>query len=111
MWYKAKKRLLFFAGTINNSVSLESVRRCLVSLVHEDIGKKKRYQEIISIDGKELNTLTLIDGYQSPADYVESIRSSIFNLCLDGFSPWSPRLYESICLGTIPFILAESIVW
>jgi hypothetical protein len=102
MWYKVKERLLFFAGTINNSVALGSVRQQLLSLVREDIGKKKRYEEII--------TVTIIDGYLSPDDYTKSIRSTIFNLCLEGYSPWSPRLYESIVLGTIPLILAESIV-
>jgi hypothetical protein len=110
MWYKAKKRLLFFAGTINNSVSLGSVRRRLLLLLREDIGKEKRYEEILTIDGNQFNTMTFIDGHLSPADYVESVRSSIFNLCLEGFSPWSPRLYESICLGAIPLILAQSIV-
>jgi hypothetical protein len=110
MWYKMKKCLLFFAGTVNNSNSVESVRKRLSMLINEDIGKGKRYEDKIIIDGKQLNTMVLIDGFISPDNYVESIRSSIFNLCPEGFSPWSPRLYESICLGTIPLILAESIV-
>lgn len=49
--------------------------------------------------------MILIDGIISLNDYIQSIGSSIFNLCPEGFSPWSPRLYESICLGTIPLIL------
>jgi hypothetical protein len=110
MWYKAKKHLLFFAGTINNSFVFGSVRQQLLSLFREDIGKNKRYEEMITIDGKKLQTMTIIDGHLSPDDYAKSIRFTIFNLCLEGFSPWSPRLYESIVLGTIPLILAQSIV-
>ncbi len=100
MWYKMKKCLLFFAGTVNNSNSVESVRKPLSLLINEDIGKGKRYEDEIIIDGKQLNTMVLIGGFISPDGYVKSIRSSMFNLCLEGFSSWSPRLYESICLET-----------
>ncbi len=62
------------------------------------------------IEEKELQTMTIIDGHIPSETYVESIRSTIFNLCPEGFSPWSPRLYESMLLGTIPLILADSIV-
>ena len=74
------------------------------------VGERKRYETFSTIDGKQLTTISLIDGRISSTDYVESIRSSIFNLCPEGFSPWSPRLYESICFGAIPLIIAESIV-
>ena len=97
--YNRKKYLLFFAGTINNSNSLKSVRKRLVRLTKEDIRK-----------GTKFDTIFLIDGLMSSEDYIESIGKSIFNLCPEGFSPWSPRLYESICFGAIPLILAESIV-
>ncbi len=62
------------------------------------------------VEGKELKTMTIINGHIPSETYVEYIRSTIFNLCPEGFSPWSPRLYESMLLGAIPLILADSIV-
>jgi hypothetical protein len=105
-WYKKKRNLFFFAGTINNSVSQGSIRRGLLSLVRES----KMYEDNITIDGKQFKSINLINGLLSPTEYTEFIRSTIFHLCLEGFSPWSPRLYESISLGAIPLIIAESIV-
>ncbi|CAF1024923.1 unnamed protein product [Didymodactylos carnosus] len=110
LWYNMRKNLLFFAGTVNNSVSMLSARQRLSSLIKEDVGERKRYEKFSTIDGKKLTTISLIDGHISSTDYVESIRSSIYHLCPEGFSPWSPRLYESICFRVIPLIIAESIV-
>ena len=110
LWYKMRKNLLFFAGTVNNSMSMLSARTRLSLLVKEDFGERRRYENISTIDEKQLNTISFIDGHISSDNYVESIRSSVYHLCPEGFSPWSPRLYESICLGAIPLILAESIV-
>ncbi|UJR20487.1 hypothetical protein I4U23_023615 [Adineta vaga] len=109
-WYRQKKNLLFFAGTVNKSNSQDSVRQRFSSFVRETIGEKRIYKNKTIFGKKELNTLIFIDGYQTSNNYVNSIRSSIFHLCLEGVSPWSPRLYESISFGAIPLILAESIV-
>jgi hypothetical protein len=64
----------------------------------------------MTIGGKQFKKMTLIDGLIASVDYAQLIRSTIFNLCSEGFSPWSPRLYESISLGTIPLIFADCIV-
>ena len=79
-------------------------------MIKEDVGERKRCGKFSTIDGKQLTTIALVNGHISFANYVESIRSSIYNLCPEGFSPWSPRLYESICFGAIPLIIAEIIV-
>lgn len=55
MWYKMKKNLLFFAETVNNSISFESVRRHLSLLIKDDIGKGKKYENEINNRYKKNN--------------------------------------------------------
>lgn len=105
-----KKYLLVFAGTLNNSISFDSARQRLSSFATDQIENGRTLNEITTIEGKQLKTMILIDGLTPPIEYSQYIRSTIFHLCPEGFSPWSPRLYESISLGAIPLILADSIV-
>lgn len=43
------------------------------------------------------------------AGYQSEIARSVFCLCPLGWAPWSPRLVESVALGCVPVIIADSI--
>lgn len=43
------------------------------------------------------------------AGYQSEIARSKFCLCPLGWAPWSPRLVESVALGCVPVIIADSI--
>ncbi|CAF4278367.1 unnamed protein product [Rotaria magnacalcarata] len=102
-WYQRKKRLLYFAGILNHSLSSKSVRRLLFAFA-------KNLSSLIRIGKKEFHPITVVDGHVPMQEYLESIMSSVFFLCPEGYSPWSPRIYEAINLGSIPLILADGIV-
>jgi hypothetical protein len=103
-WYEGKKRLLYFAGTINHSLSSKSARYLLATLA-------QNRSTLIRIKKKQFHLITVVNGHVTPSEYVDSISSSIFSLCPEGFSPWSPRIYEAINLGSIPLVLADGIVY
>jgi len=106
---KKKNRLFYFAGALHHSTSFQSARMQLSSL-WKNIREKKHYKMRILIEGRQYETMTIINGHVNNDEYVESAHSSIFFLCPEGFLPWSPRLYESLQLGAIPLILADNIV-
>lgn len=102
-WYKTKTQLFFFAGSVNHSLSPKSARNSLNAIF-------RNYSTPIKIEKKEFHAITVVNGHVSPRDYLHSIMSSVFFLCPEGYSPWSPRIYEAINVGSIPFILADGIV-
>ena len=106
---KNKKHLLFFAGTLGNTITSTSARP-LLRILSVDIEENSKYNRTMKVEGKEYDTLTVIDGHQEPNEYVNSIHSSVFSLCPEGYFPWSPRLYDAIQLGAIPLLLVDNIV-
>ena len=102
-WYQSKKRLLYFAGIFNHSVSQGSARSVLREFLSDS-------PQIISIERKLFNSLLLVDGHVPMNDYLESMFSSIFSICPEGYSPWTPRIYEAMNLESIPLIIADGIV-
>lgn len=40
-------------------------------------------------------------------EYWNELGESLFSLCPSGWSPWSPRLFDSIMTGSIPIIFAD----
>ena len=103
-WYQQKKRLFYFAGSLDHSLSPKSARRVL------DAFFRKHFTSV-TIEKKEFYPITIMDGHVTLQEYLSSIMSSIFLLCPEGYSPWSPRIYEAINLGSIPFVLADGIVY
>lgn len=104
-----KKRLFYFAGALNHITSSTSARS-LLSLLKTDIEEKQKYNVSIKVQDKLYDMITIIDGHINSREYIESIQSSVFSLCPEGFLPWSPRIYESIQLGAIPMLLVDNIV-
>ena len=110
-WYEKKTRLLHFIGTVNHSNSLQSPRMGLLSLARDIMTEKNvKYKSTIMIEKKQLQTLLVIDGEVSDINYVETLRSSVFGLCPEGFSPWSARLYDTMFFEAIPVLFADGIV-
>jgi hypothetical protein len=104
-----KKRLFYFAGALFHS-SFPFSARSQLSLLWQDIKHKQKSNMLTKIQGRQFDTIAIIDGHIKPHEYIESIQSSVFSLCPEGFLPWSPRLYEAIQIGTTPIILADNIV-
>ena len=102
-WYQAKTQLFYFAGMLNHSVSQRSARHLLATFA-------KNYPNLINIKGKMFYPITVVNGHVPTSEYFGSIISSVFFLCPEGYSPWSPRIYESLNLGSIPIIIADGIV-
>lgn len=104
-----KKRLFYFAGSLEHATTIKAARALLLNL-WENIDKNHRYNKTIEIERKQYETMTVINGHIKPDEYFESIQSTVFALCPEGFLPWSPRLYEALQIGAIPIILADNIV-
>jgi len=102
-WYEKKTKLLFFAGALNHSLSSRSARSVLEIFAHN------RSNHLI-IEKKLFTVVTIVNGYMSSEAYANAIMSSVFALCPEGYSPWTPRIYEAINLGSIPLLLADGIV-
>ena len=97
---KHKTRLLFFAGALSHKVAEESARTLLWKLT-----ESQKRNVTIQIEGKRYDALVVIDGHQKDHEYMDSIQSSVFYLCPEGYFPWSPRFYDAI-----PLVLSDNIV-
>ncbi|KAI8620463.1 exostosin family-domain-containing protein [Chytriomyces sp. MP71] len=47
------------------------------------------------------------EGHVEPNEYWEELANSTFSLCPSGWSPWSPRLFDSIIALSIPVVFAD----
>ncbi|CAF3113252.1 unnamed protein product [Rotaria socialis] len=106
---KKKNQIFYFAGALDHIASYQSARS-LLSSIKQDIDQKQNYKTSIQIQGKQYNIIKIISGHIKSYEYIQSVQSSVFILCPEGFLPWSPRMYESIQLGSIPMLLADNIV-
>ena len=102
-WYEKKTRLFFFAGALSHSLSSRSARHLL------ELFAQNR-SSMLTIGQKTFSVLKVFNGHMSVEEYANAISSSVFALCPEGYFPWTPRIYESIILGAIPFLLADGIV-
>ncbi|KAJ3397617.1 hypothetical protein HDU80_009496 [Chytriomyces hyalinus] len=50
------------------------------------------------------------EGHTDLMTYWQEIGNSTFSLCPSGWSPWSPRLFDSMIAGSIPIIFADDII-
>ncbi|CAF2262340.1 unnamed protein product [Rotaria magnacalcarata] len=106
---KKKKQIFYFVGILNHTISFQSPRS-LLSSIKEDIDQKQNYTASIEIQGKQYNIIQIINGHIKSYEYIQSVQSSVFIFCPEGYLPWSPRMYESIRLGSIPMLLVDNIV-
>ena len=106
---KHKTRLLFFAGALHHAISAKSARSLLTNL-KIDMIQNHTDNITVEIGGKRYSALMIINGHQKDDEYMDSIQSSVFYLCPEGFFPWSTRFYDAIQLGAVPLVLADNIV-
>jgi hypothetical protein len=104
-----KNQLFYFAGVLSHTNSAYSPRLYLSELWYE-IEQNLKVNLTTKIQNRTYRIITVIHGHVQRSEYIESIQSSVFALCPEGFLPWSPRLYESIQIGAIPIILSDNIV-
>ena len=104
-----KTRVFFFAGELNHGTSFYAARSQL-NLLWQYFQNNERRNRTWRIADRLFEILSVRSGHIEPLKYIQSIESTVFSLCPEGFLPWSPRLYESIQIGAIPLILADNIV-
>ncbi len=114
----SRRYLANFVGAYNPKVYLSNVRDIIFSdqNIHGDLLIIKRdkwhfdrtvYEEQIAgcqVDKKQLDLEA-----QRAKEYINTIQDSWFTLCPTGSGPNSIRLYESLCLGSIPIILTKKL--
>ena len=104
-----KKRVLFFAGALDHTMTPRSARP-LLRMLSQDLNSTGKTNITSKMGGKRYEVLAVISGHQKREEYIDSIRSTIFSLCPEGFFPWSPRFFDAVQLGAIPLVLADNIV-
>ncbi|CAF2116716.1 unnamed protein product, partial [Rotaria magnacalcarata] len=89
MSFSQKKRLFYFADTINHSSTIQSAYKHL-SFLKRDLQQKKQYNKTTEIKGKLYETI--------------SIMSELILLS------YGRRIYDTMQLGAIPVLLTDNIV-
>lgn len=108
---------LNFIGAYNPKIYLSNIR--------EIIFKDKEIEDFLIIErndwhfnrivydaqmqGKKLDTDKALQESSFREEYISIIDKSEFTLCPTGSGPNSIRIYESLCLGSIPVILTKSL--
>ena len=85
----------------------EPPRAVLASFVGGGLGEVRRAL-FAHLEAQPWPQLLLVHGHLSPGAYLRAMQSSRFCLHVRGTQVQSPRLIESILLGCVPVILADS---
>ena len=113
----AKKHLYSFVGAKANQYYLTESRNIII----EDLSKTHtghiignetwHYNKVVydhQVRGVEKKADALVDQSASE-NFIKKLRQSVFSLCPSGTGPNSIRLWESLGLGSIPVILADTL--
>lgn len=113
-----RRYLANFIGAYNPKLYLSRVRRTIWA----DMGKRRDllivkreawhfertvYEE--QAQGVLPNQQRLIQEEAHKREYLDAIKDSFFTLCPTGSGPNSIRIFESLCLGSIPIILTKDL--
>jgi GDP-L-fucose synthase len=107
-----KKYLTSFIGQIHHKGLISNIRE---KMYHSFVNKpdcfiksneKWFFQEYVY--GK--NNIHLINNHKQDEFYINLLANSKFSLCPSGTGPNSIRLWESLSFGSIPIILADSLM-
>lgn len=114
---RPKKWCANFIGAYNPAIYLSSVRaRIFEDIDQTDLLVIKRegwhfdravYNQQIAGVEPDRARLVLEETYKQ--EYLQAIRDSTFTLCPTGSGPNSIRIYEALCLGSIPVILTRDL--
>jgi hypothetical protein len=114
---RPRRYLANFIGAYNSSIYLTNVREAIFNDHSEaDLLIIKRnawhfdravYEE--QIKGLYADERRLLIEQQQTAEYLDAINDSWFTLCPSGSGPNSIRIFESLCLGSIPIVLTRDL--
>jgi hypothetical protein len=115
---RQRRYLANFIGAYNPKIYLTNVR----GVIFDDTGaqddvlivKRKawHFDRIVyeeQIRGATASAERLATEDQQTAEYLDAIRASWFTLCPSGSGPNSIRIFESLCLGSIPIVLTQNL--
>lgn len=116
--FPPRKYLANFIGAYNPNVYLTNVREAIfadenndgdVLIVKRDVWHFDRavYEE--QIGGRDALADRLEIEKMHAREYLRAIEDSWFTLCPSGSGPNSIRIFESLCIGSIPIILTRSL--
>lgn len=114
---KKSKYLANFIGSYNPKIYLSDVRQWIFNDNHYSeflvIERKQWHFERIvyaqQIGGDSAQYSELVNEQKHKDEYLNAIRNSDFTFCPTGTGPNSIRIYESLCLGSIPVILTKTL--
>ncbi len=115
---RPRRHLASFIGAYNPRVYLTGVR----AAIFEDAGREDdmliirreawHFDRVVydeQIRGLTPDEQRVEAERQHAQEYLESIRDSWFTLCPSGSGPNSIRVFESLCLGSIPIVLTRDL--
>lgn len=113
-----RKYLANFIGAYNPHVYLTNVREAIfedeskysdVLIIKRDAWHFDRavYEEQIGGRSAQADRLAVEEKHAD--EYLQAIEDSWFTLCPSGSGPNSIRIFESLCIGSIPIILTQSL--
>jgi len=115
---KTRKFLANFIGAYNPNVYLTNVRECIfqdagrtadVLIIKRNAWHFHRAVYDQQITGLKPDASRLQVEREQAEEYLDAIRGSWFTLCPSGSGPSSIRIFESLCLGSIPIVLTRSL--
>lgn len=106
-----------FIGAYNPDIYLSDVRKQIfddkdLAGFHIIARKEWHFERAVyakQISGKNDDVSKLLQEEAHTAEYLNAIFESSFTLCPTGSGPNSIRIYESLCLGSIPVILTNEL--
>ena len=116
--YRPRLYLANFIGAYNPKIYLTNVREVIYNDPNDagDLLIVKReswhfdrvvYEE--QIKGKSADNQKLLEDQRHAEEYINAIKDSWFTLCPSGSGPNSIRIFESLCLGSIPIVLTRNL--
>lgn len=115
---RPRRYLANFIGAYNPNIYLTNVREVIFNdpnsagdllIIKRDAWHFDRavYEE--QIKGRAADVQRLLTERKNTEEYLNAIKDSWFTLCPSGSGPNSIRIYESLCLGSIPIVLTRDL--
>ncbi len=103
-----KKYLASFIGQYDSKCYLSNIRdKIFTNFTYDNCYIKRRkewhYQGMVYRNNKTTNT-------ENELEYIDNLNNTKFSLCPSGSGPNSIRIWESISYGSIPVILADTLI-
>jgi hypothetical protein len=115
---RPRRYLANFIGAYNPGLYLTNVREVIFNdantngdllIVKRDAWHFDRAVYDEQIKGLRPDPQKLLAEERATQEYLDAIRESWFTLCPSGSGPNSIRIFESLCLGSIPIVLTQDL--